>query len=207
MNGYDNNRPGQPQYNQPQFQGNGYYVPESHRTKSKESKMNTDLMIALVVIGVFTVVVIIFLLVLLVGINLKGNKAENTVPSQPQSSSVSGTGDYLVRESAQDDQSQVGAYDSYNEACNKAKEYKYDGYEVYDNYGNMLFIPEENIVNPSSDQVKYRVRKGSYDSKTQIGAFANYSKALEFVKDRADEGYKIFDMNGNILYDPYTAIR
>ena len=203
MNGYDDNRPEQPQHNQPEFQEYGYYVPESHRVKPK-SKVSMDLMIALIVLGAFAFIVIIFVLIFLVGVNV--NKTDEPVDTPPQQT-VSDTGDYLVRESAQDEQSQVGAYDSYTEACNKAKEYEYAGYEVYDNYGNMLYTPEDIIQNPSSDQVKYRVRKGSYDSKTQIGAYANYPKALESVKDRANEGYKIFDMDGNILYDPYTAIR
>jgi N-acetylmuramoyl-L-alanine amidase/flagellum-specific peptidoglycan hydrolase FlgJ len=46
----------------------------------------------------------------------------------------------------------------------------------------------------------YRVRKAWSDAKTQIGAYAN----LQSAKDLANKnsGYKVFDENGKVVYDP-----
>ena len=49
----------------------------------------------------------------------------------------------------------------------------------------------------------YRVRKGWAYSKTQKGAF----KILDNAKKCADQnpGYKVFDADGNVVYEPKTA--
>lgn len=52
----------------------------------------------------------------------------------------------------------------------------------------------------SSGQM-YRVRKSWDDEKSQIGAFKN----LDGAKSVCKAGYKVFDKNGNVVYDPSTT--
>lgn len=55
---------------------------------------------------------------------------------------------------------------------------------------------------PVAPAVAYRVRKSANDSKTQIGAFADLEKAKNFARGNASDGYKVFDMNGNLVFAP-----
>lgn len=63
-------------------------------------------------------------------------------------------------------------------------------------YG-VAYKPENSNPTPSN---LYRVRKSWTDANSQIGAYAN----LDSAKALADkhEGYKVFDSNGNVVYDP-----
>lgn len=51
----------------------------------------------------------------------------------------------------------------------------------------------------------YRVRKTWGDAQGQIGAFANLDSAKALADQHKAEGYKVFDPNGNIAYDPAPA--
>lgn len=53
-------------------------------------------------------------------------------------------------------------------------------------------------VNTTPKQELYRVRKSWDDAKSQIGAFAN----LEGAKKVCKNGYKVFDSNGKVVYEP-----
>ena len=50
--------------------------------------------------------------------------------------------------------------------------------------------------------VAYRVRKSANDAKSQIGAFADFMKAKRFAIGNASDGYKVFDMDGNLVFAP-----
>lgn len=55
---------------------------------------------------------------------------------------------------------------------------------------------------PDVDQI-YRVRKSWGDGSTQKGAFQNLNNAKK-VAD-ANKGYKVFDVKGNVVYDPHST--
>lgn len=57
----------------------------------------------------------------------------------------------------------------------------------------------------SSDKSEtiYRVRKSKDDEKSQIGAFKN----LDNAKKACKAGYKVFDKNGKIVYEPSSAFK
>ena len=48
---------------------------------------------------------------------------------------------YRVRKSANDAQSQIGAFVELQNAINQANQYKAQGYEVYDNNGKLIYVP------------------------------------------------------------------
>ncbi len=50
--------------------------------------------------------------------------------------------------------------------------------------------------------ISYRVRKSSDDSKSQIGAFASLENAKKEANAHKDEGYKVYDMSGKLVYTP-----
>lgn len=58
-------------------------------------------------------------------------------------------------------------------------------------------------VNTTQKQELYRVRKSWDDAKSQIGAFAN----LEGAKKVCKNGYKVFDSNGKVVYEPKVEIK
>jgi hypothetical protein len=49
----------------------------------------------------------------------------------------------------------------------------------------------------------YRVRKAWSDAKSQLGAFVELSNAKSLAK--SNPGYKVFDADGNVVYDPVAA--
>ena len=51
----------------------------------------------------------------------------------------------------------------------------------------------------------YRVRKSWSDSKTQAGAYKKLENAKKKADEKASEGYKVFDWDGNCVYEPTTA--
>lgn len=59
--------------------------------------------------------------------------------------------------------------------------------------------------NDTKPDVIYRVRKTATDAKTQIGAFT----VLDNAKKTADKnnGYKVFDVSGNVVYTPKTGTK
>ena len=48
----------------------------------------------------------------------------------------------------------------------------------------------------------YRVRKSANDAKSQLGAFADFKKAKICAIGNASDGYEVYDMNGNLVFDP-----
>lgn len=50
--------------------------------------------------------------------------------------------------------------------------------------------------------IAYRIRKSANDSDTQIGAFADIERAKSFAAAHAGDGYKVYDLNGNLIYQP-----
>lgn len=50
--------------------------------------------------------------------------------------------------------------------------------------------------------ISYRIRKSADDSATQIGAFSDLERAKAFANNHAADGYKVFDMYGNLIYQP-----
>lgn len=55
---------------------------------------------------------------------------------------------------------------------------------------------------PAAPAVSYRVRKSANDSQSQIGAFADLEKAKNFARGNASDGYKVYDMEGNLVFQP-----
>lgn len=51
-------------------------------------------------------------------------------------------------------------------------------------------------------QISYRIRKSAEDSTTQIGAFSDLERAKAFASAYAEDGYKVYDMNGNMIFEP-----
>lgn len=60
---------------------------------------------------------------------------------------------------------------------------------------------EEAIITPIPS-ISYRIRKTADDSSTQIGAFSDLERAKAFAKSHATDGYKVYDMYGNIVFEP-----
>lgn len=60
------------------------------------------------------------------------------------------------------------------------------------------------VQQPAAEKpaIAYRVRKTADDSDTQIGAFADLERAKNFAAAHAADGYKVFDMSGNLVYTP-----
>lgn len=55
---------------------------------------------------------------------------------------------------------------------------------------------------PTDTTIKYRVRKSADDSKTQLSAFASLENAKKDANAHKDEGYKVYDMSGKLVYTP-----
>jgi len=48
----------------------------------------------------------------------------------------------------------------------------------------------------------YRVRKSAKDAQSQLGAFADFKRAKICAIGNASDGYEVYDMNGNLVFDP-----
>ena len=101
---------------------------------------------------------------------------------------------YRVRKSWSDAKSQIGAYTNLDSAKDLAK--KNAGYRVFDEKGNVVYDPTPK----KQDDVWYRVRKTWADASSQIGAFHDLAGAKELADSKA--GYKVFDENGKVVYEP-----
>ena len=96
----------------------------------------------------------------------------------------------------------VAEYNNSNNSSTAIEEKSYSN----DDYSSKTIKPEmdENIRNiPANDkQVYYRVRKSAGDAESQIGAFNSFDNAKRLAESRKNEGYKVYDMDGNLLYVP-----
>lgn len=104
---------------------------------------------------------------------------------------------YLVRKSANDASSQLGAFHEFSNATKLADKNKASGYEVYDEYGNLVYAPAT-----SNSNVLYRVRKSAGDAASQIGAFNDIDNAIKLANQNKSQGYEVYDSNGNLVYTP-----
>ncbi len=50
--------------------------------------------------------------------------------------------------------------------------------------------------------ISYRVRKSADDYKSQVGAFASLENAKKEAHNYKEQGYKVYDMNGKLVYTP-----
>jgi N-acetylmuramoyl-L-alanine amidase len=113
-----------------------------------------------------------------------------TTPSTPSTSQTV----YRIRKSWSDVKSQIGAYTVLDSAKDLAK--SKTGYKVFDEKGNVVYDPTP----VKQDDVWYRVRKTWADADSQIGAFHEIEGAKELADSK--EGYKVFDENGKVVYEP-----
>ena len=58
------------------------------------------------------------------------------------------------------------------------------------------------IEPPAAPAALYRVRKAWEDGASQTGAYKELDNAREAADEKKLEGYRVFDENGNIVYDP-----
>ena len=105
---------------------------------------------------------------------------------------------YYVRTSANDKTSQIGAFNDLNNAKNKAN--SNSGYKVYDKYGNLIYDPTPTPA--PSNSPSYYVRTSAYDKTSQIGAYNDLNNAKNQANQYKSQGYKVFDINGNLIYAP-----
>lgn len=69
-----------------------------------------------------------------------------------------------------------------------------------DDNTNISATDKENETPTST--ISYRVRKSADDYKSQTGAFASLENAKKEANAHKDEGYKVYDMNGKLIYTP-----
>lgn len=129
------------------------------------------------------------------GTSSSGSKANN-------SSNGSSTDKlYRIRKTWGDAKSQKGAYKDLNNAKKLANSLKSQGYKVFDWNGKVVYDPNPQKTK-EDDNKWYRVRKSWSNSKSQIGAFKDLNGAKDLADLHAKEGYKVFDWNGKVVYEP-----
>ena len=107
---------------------------------------------------------------------------------------------YYVRNGSK----QQGAYKVRQNAINAAEAHKNEGYKVYDESGNLVYAPqvEKEVGTKVINGARFRVRKSVGDSKSQIGAYESLDSAKADAYAHRAEGYKVYDMEGNLIYTP-----
>ncbi len=60
----------------------------------------------------------------------------------------------------------------------------------------------ESVQESTPTTISYRVRKSADDSKSQIGAFSSLENAKKEAETHKNEGYKVYDMSGKLVYTP-----
>ncbi len=63
-------------------------------------------------------------------------------------------------------------------------------------------VKKEDAVISPTPSISYRIRKSADDSDTQIGAFSDLERAKAFAISHSADGYKVYDMNGNVVFEP-----
>ncbi len=104
----------------------------------------------------------------------------------------------------------IGLDKDFNELYNSID----DGGAVVDDeeyeYDEFRFVEEDELpeaseveeIPESSDTTMYRVRKSANDASSQLGAFSDYNNAVKLAQSKKDEGYKVYDTNGKLIYTP-----
>ena len=73
-------------------------------------------------------------------------------------------------------------------------------------YSKFPYIASEVQKRLSGTEEKlYRVRKSWSDSKTQAGAYKKLENAKKKADEKKSEGYKVYDWDGNVVYEPTTT--
>ena len=112
---------------------------------------------------------------------------------------------FRVRESWGNVASQLGAFGDFEGAKEVAD--LNPGYEVYDDDGKQVY-PHPKPA-PVKNQKWYRVRDEWIDEVGQLAAFHQDAEGLKGAKEIADKhaakGYKVFDNDGKVVYDPKPA--
>lgn len=62
---------------------------------------------------------------------------------------------------------------------------------------------ETTTTSTTGSSASYRVRKSATDSATQLGAYSSLDNAKKAADGNA--GYKVYDMSGNLVYDPAAS--
>lgn len=138
-----------------------------------------------------------------------GVKFKDGVSSTPTSSSKTNNNSnssstdklYRVRKTWADVKSQKGAYKDLNNAKKLADSLKSQGYKVFDWNGKVVYDPNPQKTK-EDDNKWYRVRKSWADAKSQLGAFKELQGAKNLADLHAKEGYKVYDWNGKVVYEP-----
>lgn len=73
--------------------------------------------------------------------------------------------------------------------------------KAWNDFKNMLTSCSDKL--PTSSNIKYRVRKTSTGAKEQKGAFIDLNNAKKLADE--NRGYKVFDLKGNIIYNPQSV--
>ena len=104
---------------------------------------------------------------------------------------------YRVRYSWDRPDSQLGAYDIYQNAVDKANAY-FD-FGVFDDNGKLLY------KSTNQQRVPYRVRIKWSDEQSQVGAYEIYENAV----NKANEvgAYSVYDHTGRCLYTAPVAVK
>ncbi len=63
-------------------------------------------------------------------------------------------------------------------------------------------VKKEDAVISPTPSISYRIRRTADDSDTQIGAFSDLERAKAFAASHSADGYKVYDMNGNVVFEP-----
>lgn len=130
------------------------------------------------------------------GLKKKAGASQPTPAPQPATPNPTTSNLYRIRKTWIDVKSQVGAFANLQNATDVAKQYA--GYNVYDSNGNQVY-PIASQPTPQPTQM-YRVRLSWQDSKSQIGAFSNIDNAKSLADEHVNEGYKVFDNSGKVVY-------
>lgn len=104
---------------------------------------------------------------------------------------------YRVRYQWDRADSQLGAYDIYDNAVEKAD--AYSGFKVFDDSGNVLYTSK------NTQPVPYRVRVKWSDESSQVGAYEIYQNALN--KANTVGSISIFDSTGKCLYTAPVVVK
>lgn len=73
-----------------------------------------------------------------------------------------------------------------------------DNPELFPDFSNKIASSSSD----DSDDIFYRVRKSPNDNVSQQGAFEDLDRAKAVADELKDEGYKVYDNNGNLIYTP-----
>lgn len=131
--------------------------------------------------------------------------APTAVPEQ--SSQQTSTVKYYVQKIQNGKRIQIGAYNIYDAATIYAYKNRYDGYKVYDANGNCIYdpYPAYSESSTTTESNTYYVQKPHEIDPNKIilfGTYSSYEEAKNAANANRSEGYKVYDANGNCMYDP-----